>query len=623
MAPLPTGTVTFLFTDIEGSTRLLTKLGESYREVLGRHHALLREHIVATGGAEVETEGDAFFVAFSNAPAAVACAAAAQRALATEAWPDGCELRVRMGIHTGQGTLADGDYVGLDVHRAARVSASAHGGQVVLSDATRALAADALPVGVSLRDLGDHRLKDLPAPMRLHQLVIDGLPDEFPPLRSLGRGNLPPPLTGFVGRDAELADISRLLQSARLVTLTGTGGAGKTRLMIEVARQVEDRFPEGCWFVPLETVTEPDLVLPAIGRTLSIAEVSGRPAADWLAEALSGRRLLLLLDNLEQVIEVAPQVRQLLANAPEPRIFCSSREALRVSGEHEFPVPPLHPELAVQLFVGRARQVRPDWQPSAADLEAVAQICRLLDGLPLAIELAAARIRLFPAHQLLKRLSERLPTLESGVRDAPERQRTLSATIDWSWNLLNPVEQQVFTRLAVFTGGADLAAIEAIIDPSHEVSRDVLTPLTSLVEKSLVVVDQGTTGDSRYRMLETIREYAANRFAGSAAEGFVRQRHLEFFLELTRDMESQLFMEDPAPALTRLEADHDNIRSAIEFSEESGQPALGFAISAAIWRFWQQRGHLSEGRLLLERLLAAPGSESDPVALARGLTAYG
>ena len=333
--------------------------------------------------------------------------------------------------------------------------------------------------------------------------------------------------------------------------------------------------------------------------------------------------MLLLLDNLEQVIEVAPQVRQLLANASEPRIFCSSREALRVSGEHEFPVPPLHPELAVQLFVGRARQVRPDWQPSAGELEAVVKICRLLDGLPLAIELAAARIRLFPAQQLLKRLSERLPTLESGVRDAPERQRTLSATIDWSWNLLNPVEQQVFMRLAVFTGGADLAAIEAIIDPSHEVSRDVLTTLTSLVEKSLVVVDQGTTGESRYSTLETIREYAANRFAGSSSERVVRQRHLEFFLELTKDMESQLFMEDPAPALARLEAEHGNIRSAIEWSVESGQPALGFAISAATWRFWQQRGHLSEGRLLLERLLAAPGSESDPVALARGLTAYG
>ena len=230
MAPLPTGTVTFLFTDIEGSTRLLTKLGEMYREVLARHHALLREHIAANGGAEVETEGDAFFVAFSSAPAAVACAAAAQRALAIEAWPVGSEVRVRMGVHTGQGALDGGDYIGLDVHRAARVAASSHGGQVVLSETTRALAADALPTGVSLRDLGDHRLKDLPAPMRLYQLVIDGLPADFPPLRSLGRGNLPPPITGFVGRDAELADISRLLQSARLVTLTGTGGAGKTRL---------------------------------------------------------------------------------------------------------------------------------------------------------------------------------------------------------------------------------------------------------------------------------------------------------------------------------------------------------------------------------------------------------
>jgi predicted ATPase len=480
-----------------------------------------------------------------------------------------------------------------------------------------------MPAGTRLADLGEHRLKDLPAAVRLYQLVIEGLPADFPPVRSLGRGNLPESLTSFVGREREIGDVGGLLERSRIVTLTGPGGTGKTRLSLEVARRTEDDFPDGAWFVALDTVTDPDLVLPAIGRSLGVREESGRPLAESLADALGQRRILLVLDNLEQVVAAAPAIGTLVSAAPAPRVLCSSRETLRISGEQEYPVPPLEPDPAVRLFIERARLVRPDLEPGASERETTARICEALDDLPLAIELAAARIRLFPLPTLLARLSDRLATLQSTARDLPERQRTLRGAIDWSYDLLDPVEREVFARLSVFVGGAGLAAIEAVIDPEGEIGGDLLTTVGSLLDKNLLRTEDGGDAEPRFRMLETIRVYAAERLAGSPAERPPRDRHLGYFLDLAERFEPLFGARDPGTPLDRISADDDNVRAAIGWSLESGNVAAGLRIGGALWRYWQQRGRLSEGRRLLEELLAAPGANDDPAARARGLTGYG
>lgn len=620
---LPEGTVTFMFTDIEGSTRLLQQLGDGYAPLLRRHNQILRAAISSAGGTEASIEGDAFFAIFESAPAAVRCAVAVQRSLSSEDRPPENAVRVRIGLHTGEGRLDSGEYVGIDVHRAARICAAGHGGQVVLSDATRALADGSLPSGVTLRDLGEHRLKDLGEPLRLHQLVVDGLVADFPPLRSIGKGNLPTSLTSLIGREDEIGEIAQLLEQSRLVTLTGPGGTGKTRLLLEVARRVEGRFPDGAWFVPLDTVTLAELALPEVARVVGVREEPGRAIADSLADGLASRKLLLALDNLEQIVAVGPRIADVLAGAKGCRALCTSREVLHVGGEQEYAVPPLDLEDGVTLFVTRARQIKPAYEPDATERGIIRDICRSLDGLPLAIELAAARIRLFPVAALHVRLRDALGMLTSGASDLPARQRTLRGTIAWSYELLDHIEREFFARIAVFRGGANLAAVEAVVDPENELGRDALSVMTSLVEKSLVRVAEGPEGEPRFVMLETIREFAAERFARNASEPAVRQRHLEFLLDLATRLENQLFLEDPTRAVERLDAEQGNIRSAIEWSLDSGQPAVGLAISGSVWRFWQQRGHLAEGRLLLERLLAAPELSSDPVSLARGLTAYG
>ena len=621
-AVLPQGTVTFVFTDIEGSTRLLTALGADYPELLSKHHAVMRRNIAAHAGTEVKTEGDAFFVVFASPIDALAFAVGAQRELRAAHWPPGVDVLVRMGIHTGEGRLSEGDYVGIDVHRAARVAAAGHGGQVLLSGAAAAL----LPVpplpDVRLRDLGEHRLKDLPEPMRIYDLEIGGIDSDFLPIRSIGKGSLPAELTSFVGREDEVARVSLLLDDARLVTLTGPGGTGKTRLSIEVARHVQDSFTDGAWFVPLEEISDPDLVPPAIARIMGVKEEATRPQIETLVEALAQRRALIVLDNFEQVVGAARHVNRLLRDAPAPRILCSSREALRISGEQEFPVPPLDDEPAVRLFVQRALQLRPDFAPTDDDLATIAQICRAVDRLPLAIELAAARIRLFPLRTLLTRLSDRLGALEGSRRDLPDRQRTLRGAIEWSWELLDEVEREVFVRLAVFAGGADLAAIEAIIDPGGDITGDVIDVLGSLVDKSLVVAADGPGGDPRYRMLDTIHAFAAEKLAASPQATAVHDRHLAYFVHFAETMEPQLESARAELAFARVDADHDNLRAAIGWSAESGQPTGGFLIGGAIWRFWQHRGRLREGRDLLEQLLAVPGSV-DPQARGRGLTGYG
>jgi predicted ATPase/class 3 adenylate cyclase len=621
-ATLPQGTVTFVFTDIEGSTRLLTALGAQYTELLSKHHAVLRHNIAANAGTEVKTEGDSFFVVFASPLDALGFAVGAQRELRQTDFPPGADVLVRMGIHTGDGRLSEGDYVGIDVHRAARVAAAGHGGQVLVSGAAAALLGVAPLPDVRLRDLGEHRLKDLPEPVRIFDLEIQGIASDFPPIRSIGRGSLPEELSSFVGREDEVHKVSQLLVNARLVTLTGPGGTGKTRLSIEVARHVQGSYADGAWFVSLDEITDPELVPPAIARVMGVKEEATRPQIETLVEALAQRQALIVLDNFEQVVGAARHVNRLLRDAPAPRILCSSREALRISGEHEFPVPPLDDEPAVRLFVQRALQLRPDFAPGEDDLATIAEICRAVDRLPLAIELAAARTRLFPLKTLLSRLSDRLGTLEGTQRDLPDRQRTLRGAIEWSWELLDEVEREVFARLAVFAGGADLAAIEAVVDPDAEVTADVISVLGSLVDKSLVIASDGPGGDPRYRMLDTIRAFAAEKLAASAQAAAVRRRHLDYFVDFSEAIEQQLTSARPELAFARVDADHDNLRAAIGSSVESGDPAGGFRIGGAIWRFWQHRGRLREGRDLIEGLMAVQASV-DPQSRGRGMTGYG
>ncbi|MGZ8563460.1 MAG: ATP-binding protein, partial [Candidatus Limnocylindria bacterium] len=429
MTELPTGTVTFLFTDIEGSTRLTQELGEAWPPLLERHRQIARAAWSEQKGVEVGTEGDSFFVVFASAPQAVAAAVAVQRGLAAEPWPAEARIRVRMGMHTGEGMLSGGSYVGLDVHRAARIASAGSGGQVLLSASTRALVEGSLPEGVSLREMGEHRLKDLSRPERIWDVAIAGVPGDFAPLRTLNAvpNNLPTQLTSFLGRQREIAEAGQLLFDGRLLTLTGPGGTGKTRLSLQIAADASDRYPDGIYFVPLGTISDADLVLPTIAQALGIVD-PGMHALDRLAEQVGSRCILLVLDNFEQVNDAAPQVAELLVRAPRISVLVTSRSPLRVSGEREYPVPPLAvpdpkhlPDLeklstyeSVALFVERAMAVRPDFAMTSANAPAVAEICVRLDGLPLAIELAAARVRVLSPQAIMDRLGDRLRLLSGG-----------------------------------------------------------------------------------------------------------------------------------------------------------------------------------------------------------------
>ncbi len=640
--PLPTGTVTFLFTDIEGSTSLLQRLGTaSWSAVLDRHDALVRGGIAAHGGREVGTEGDSFFVVFPSAPGAVGAAVDVQRRLAEEPWPDGSPVRVRMGLHTGEGTLGgDGDYVGLDVHRAARIASAAHGGQVLLSGTTRALVDGSLPPDVTFLDLGDHRLKDLARPERLVQLVIDGLPARFPPVRTIDAmpTNLPVAATSFVGRTREVAAGRDLLESTRLLTLTGPGGTGKTRLALRLASESLEAFPDGVFFVALEPITDPGLIAPTIARVVGVQDVGGDPVEKRLLDFLAPRHVLLVLDNFEQVIAGAPVVADLLAGAPGLKVVVTSRAVLRVYGEQEFPVPPLAvpdpahlPALdalaqyeAVALFIARASAARPDFTVTSANAPAVAQITARLDGLPLAIELAAARIRILTPEAMLPRLESRLALLGTGSRDLPARQQTLRGAIEWSHGLLDEPGRCLFARLSTFVGGFDLEAAEAICAPSTEGrgELDVLGGLSELVDQSLIRRMEDHSHD-RFRMLETIREFAAERLSENGEEPAMRRRHAAYFTELAERAAPHLMGEDRAGWLDQLEHEHDNLRAAIAWSVEAGDTVMASRLVASLWRFWQSRAFLGEGAMRAESVLAMPSDGLDPLLRMRVLDAAG
>ena len=637
MAALPTGTVTFLFTDIEGSTRLATELAERFPQVLERHHALMREALAAHDGVEVMTEGDAFFVVFSGPGAAVSAATAAQRLLAGERWPDGTEVRVRMGMHTGEAVLGGDNYVGLEVHRAARIAAAGHGGQVLLSDTSRVLVERALPEGVGLRDLGQHRLKDLPAPEHIYQLEIDGLPADFPTIRSLDArpNNLPMPVTTFVGRERQIEEIKVRLAASRLLTMTGPGGTGKTRLSIRVAEELLDDYRDGCWFVALDALREAELVASTIAGALGVRVPGDKPAIDALSAWLAERQLLLVLDNFEQITAAAPQIGQLLAAAPGLRVLATSRIPLHLYGESEYAVPPLATvdELraaassaerlsqyeAVRLFIERAVAARSDFAVTNANAPSVAEICARLDGLPLAIELAAARVKLLNPDQILARLEGSLGVLASAAQDLPERQRTMRGAIDWSFNLLNPDEQLLFARLSAFRGGFTLdGAEQVVLGPGLEV--DIFDGLASLADKSLLrTVEAGV--ETRFAMLETIREYATERLSAAADADDVRRRHADHYFGLAMQSESHLTGADQREWLDRLEREHDNLRAAFRRGPDLGLLDEALSAAGAIWRFWQQRGHFAEARAIYDRLLAFPGAS--PAARAKALIGGG
>jgi predicted ATPase/class 3 adenylate cyclase len=636
MRNLPIGTVTFLFTDIEGSTRLLQRLGDRYREVVDGHGWILREAIASGGGTEIQTEGDSFFAVFPTPAGALAAAVQAQRTLADYAWPEGHSVRVRMGLHTGEAVLGGDSYIGLDVHLAARIAAAGHGGQIVLSDATRKLVEHTLPDGVTPRDLGRHRLKDIERPEHLYDLVIAGLPSDFPAVRSLEARptNLPAQRTSFVGREREVAEVTNLLAKTRLLTLTGPGGTGKTRLALKVALEHLDRFSDGVFFVDLSPIVDPALVPSAIAQALVVREEAGRDLLDTLADHVRDRHLLLVVDNSEQVIEAGDTVGHLLDAAHRLTVLATSRAPFHLSGEHEYQVFPLAVPVpdeladldmlnrseAVMLFRERAEAIRPGFQVTSQNASAVAQIAAHLDGLPLAIELAASRLNVLSPEALVDRLGQRLPLLTSGPRDLPERQRTLRSTIEWSHDLLGAEEQRLFARLGTFNGGWSLETAEAICGPGMKSS--VLDGLDKLVDQSLVRPGAGPD-QFRFSMLETIREFAVERLAASGEEDALRRRHAEHFKELAEEAKQHLMLDDRVVWLTRLEDEYDNVRSALDWAKGTRNADTGLRIAAAIWRFWQQRGHLAEGRRRLEELLSLPSSAARTTLRARGLSALG
>jgi predicted ATPase len=582
---LPSGSVTFLFSDIEGSTRLLDELGsERYAAALAEHRRCMRETFGAHGGVEVDTQGDAFFVAFPDASGALAAASEAQQAFA-----DG-PIRVRIGLHTGEPLLTAEGYVGIDVHRGARVMSAGHGGQVLVSEATYALLDD----DAGLADLGLHRLKDLTEPQRLWQLGDC----EFPPLKTLYQTNLPVQPTPLVGREAELAEVLAHLEDSRLVTLTGAGGSGKTRLALQAAAELVDEHKDGVWWVSLAALRDPELVEP------TIAQVVG--AKDGLAEHLRGQTTLLLLDNFEQLLAAAPLVGSLVAEAPDLRVLATSRERLGLAAEQEYPVPTMVPAEALALFTARARQLKPAFEPD----EATAEICRRLDGLPLAVELAAARIKVLRPAQILARLGRSLDLLTTGARDAPERQQTLRATIDWSYDLLDGDEQGLFAQLSVFAGSLDLGAAEAVCKAD-------LDTLAALVDQSLL----RQTDDGRFFMLETIREYARERLAEDPEASDTPRRHAEHYLAVAES--AGLSLDDVGRSPQRhgvVLREQQNLRAAIEWGA-AADVELGLRLALALENFWITHDPAEGARSFEALLVRAEGV--DLTLRARGLRDYG
>ncbi len=624
MSTLASGTTSLLFTDIEGSTRLLQRLGNAYAGVLAEHHRLLREAFAAHDGIELDNQGDGFYYRFASARSAVAAAVDAQRALSGFTWPDAVAVRVRMGLHTGEPVAADVGLVGIDVHRTARISAAGHGGQILLSRTARDLIGRELPAGVTLLDLGEHRLKDLAEPEHLFQVIAEGLPLDFPPLRTLDDRptNLPRRLSTFVGRERELAEGRELLAASPLVTLTGPGGVGKTRLALQIALAMLDDLPDGVWLAELGNVTDEGLVLQAVAEALKVNEQPGRPLIETVIDHLAARRLCLVLDNCEHVLGACAEIAYAILRDTDTRILATSREALGVEGEHVLPVPSLElPDsnepvtaalaarsAAVRLFLDRATAAQPAFAMTDQNAAAVVQLCRRLDGMPLALELAAARARALPVEQIAARLDDRFRLLTGGSRMAVTRHQTLRATMDWSHDLLAQDEQAVFRRLAAFGGGGcSLAAAEVVTAAgTGVVSDDVLDILTRLVDKSLVVA-AASGSEARFTMHETVRAYARDKLLDAGEAEAVLRAHRDWYLDLVERAKPEFFRgPPPLDWLTVFDGEQDNLRLALEWSSaEAGGGATGLRLAAGLWRYWEIRSRVVEGRMWLERTLQA------------------
>ena len=620
---LPTGTVTFLFTDIEGSTKLWERYPDAMRAALARHDGLVRHSLESNGGHVFKTFGDAFHAAFAGAGDALAAALTTQTALHAAAWPlpGGETLRVRLVLHTGVAERRDDDYFGAALSRAARLLAAAHGGQTLVSESSASLLAETLPPGAGLRSLGRHRLKDLAQTQEVFQLTHPALPDTFPALRSLESfaHNLPSQMSSFIGRESEMAEARRRLSGARLLTLTGPGGAGKTRLALQVAAEVIADYPDGVWLVELASLTDPDLLPQAVAATLGLREDSDRTLRETLADSLRAKSLLLIWDNCEHLVNACAHLAEtLLRGCPGLRLLATSREALDIGGESVLPLSSLSlptagdPEAceSVRLFVDRATAVLPTFRFSAGNAKAVAEVCVRLDGIPLALELAAARVGVLTPAQIADRLDDRFRLLSGGSRTALPRQQTLRALIDWSYDLLDPAEKTLLARLSVFSGGWPLDAAEAVCAEGAVEEWEVLDLLARLVAKSLIVAEPPSEGQVRYHLLDSLHSYAADRLAETDEADALAARHGAWFLALAEEARPNLSGPEQVAWLRRLERDHDNFRAALR-RFQSADPSAGLRLSRALSVFWRIRGYLSEGCGWLELFLQAAPNAPD------------
>jgi predicted ATPase/class 3 adenylate cyclase len=637
---LPDGTVTFLFTDIEGSTRLWEEHPSSMRVGLARHDQVLRNAIACNNGQVFKTVGDAFCAAFAVAGDAARAANTAQLILSTEPWPEPIAIKVRMALHTGSAELRDHDYFGQPLNRVARLLAVGHGGQILLSSATCELCRSSLPEGTSLRSLGEHRLRDLSRPELVFQLCHFDSPSDFPPLRSLGSmpNNLPHSVTSFVGRQKEIVEVKALLERSRLVTVTGSGGSGKTRLTLQVAADLLDSAGDGVWLAELAAITEPSLVTQTVANVFGIREEPGKPLIQTLLTHFENSRLLLVLDNCEHLLDACASLAEaVLRHCAHVRILASSREPLGMGGELTYRIPSLSlPDLksddaarnlaifeSARLFIERAQLHAHQFTVTNRNAPAIASVCRRLDGIPLAIELAAARVRSMPVEEVDRRLGQSFGLLTGGSRTALPRQQTLRSLIDWSYDLLDEPERVLLSRLCAFSGGWGLEAVEGVCSGGTIEEVDVLDLLTSLIDKSLVILEEA--GDvTRYRLLETVRQYARDRLSERGELEIWRGRHIAYFLAFAEGAEQHLRGAEQQVWLERLEADHDNLRAALAWCTEGpGDAELGLRLAGAIWRFWYVRGYFGEGRGWFSAVLKASAGSGPDVVRAKALNGYG